>query len=195
MIRTQKGFTLIELLVVIAIIGILATLVITQLGGARVKARNATAKSDISEAGKAIEVFKNDDSSNQGALVVDSSYATGVQSSVTESGTFTKLNYIFSGTQTFVPGGATAYSGAISSYALKLLKSPSANQSYSYYTFNGAQTASNLGTMTAKCYAIGSTVDSSNGVTDKSVWVVNGQSIQGISASDVTPGTGVIATC
>ena len=59
--QRRKGFTLIELLVVIAIIGILATLVITQLAGARIKARNSSAKSDITEAGKAVEVFKGDE--------------------------------------------------------------------------------------------------------------------------------------
>ena len=65
----RRGFTLIELLVVIAIIGILATLVVTQLGSARIKARNSSAKSDNTEGGKAIEVYKNDDAAAGNVII------------------------------------------------------------------------------------------------------------------------------
>ena len=46
--NNSKGFTLIELLVVIAIIGILSTIAMTSLNGARKKAADASFKSTVS---------------------------------------------------------------------------------------------------------------------------------------------------
>jgi len=56
----RKGFTLIELLVVIAIIGILATMVLASISGARGRARDAKRQQDIAQVKTALEMYKSD---------------------------------------------------------------------------------------------------------------------------------------
>jgi len=57
MFRKQKGFTLIELLVVISIIGVLSTIAMTSLNGARAKARDARRKIELNQIYLAFEQY------------------------------------------------------------------------------------------------------------------------------------------
>jgi len=53
----EKGFTLIELLTVIAIIGILSSVLLVQLGGARAKARDSRRMGDLKALQQSIELY------------------------------------------------------------------------------------------------------------------------------------------
>ncbi len=53
----KRGFTLIEMLVVIAIVGLLSSVVVIGLGGARKQGRDARRISDISQIQNALEIY------------------------------------------------------------------------------------------------------------------------------------------
>ncbi len=67
-LNKEKGFTLVELLVVIAIIGVLATLLLLQLGGARGKARDAKRISDVAQLRTALEQYYDDNAGTYPAM-------------------------------------------------------------------------------------------------------------------------------
>lgn len=56
----QKGFTLIELLVVIAIIGLLSSIILASLNGARKKGRDARRLADLKQLQVALELYYGD---------------------------------------------------------------------------------------------------------------------------------------
>ncbi len=58
--KKQSGFTLIELLVVISIVGLLASITLTSLNGARKKARDAKRMGDLRQMNTAMQLYIQD---------------------------------------------------------------------------------------------------------------------------------------
>ncbi len=86
---SEKGFTLIELLVVVAIIGLLSSVIMTTIGGGRIKARDAKRMADLAEIKKALELYYADNyrypSIGTGSTAYTSAVSGGVNWSTLET--------------------------------------------------------------------------------------------------------------
>ncbi len=95
--KKKKGFTLIELLVVIAIIGILASIVLVSLAGARNRAKDARIIADMGQIRSTAEVFYGNNNTYTG-LGADTSYTTLIADVTTQGGTMGTLQINGTGT-------------------------------------------------------------------------------------------------
>ncbi len=79
----KKGFTLIELLVVIAIIGILASLIIVSLNGARTKASDTQLKNNARNVDTALAQYATDNNSNYPNSITAGEVSTALSTPLT----------------------------------------------------------------------------------------------------------------
>lgn len=118
-----KGFTLIELLVVVAIIGILSSVVLTSLNGARAKGRDAQRITNLKQIQNALELY---------ALDHNGSYPL-------HDGGTSQYGYWFSDWGGHCGGGATAGNGwcdlenQLQPYISSLPRDPSGETQLNYY--------------------------------------------------------------
>ena len=168
----KRGFTLIELLVVIAIIGILATLVITQLGTARVKARNSAAKLATTEMGKAIETYKT--STNDFLLLACTAQTAGTGNGGVGAGD--TLN------GTTGTAFLTKFNGT-TNYPVKINETTGQSTAYTYVyktsTTSAQSPCTNGGQVDAVStnYLVGTNVKAeASGATDSTYYINNGSS-------------------
>jgi len=181
--RKQRGFTLIELLVVIAIIGILATLVIVQLAGAQVRARNSQAKSDVTEMGKAVETWK-----------------TNTSNDVVPVTPLTAVTISTASTSLCVAGNGADWCTVFKTgFPTSVTKTPSTAYTYTYASDLGAGARPAVGSVSmivstnyANNYCIASNVVNASGVVDTGFWVNNGSTGNSTTAAPtINASTGV----
>lgn len=152
MIKQKKGFTLIELLVVIAIIGILSAIGLVSLNGAREKARDSKAKSDLSTFRTGLTLYYDDYSSTWPGEAVNATAdvsansagagATGIFASggrvvteyvatLTSPSTTNRYLFISNSSAAHVPGSTTV--GISTEWVLSYLLESSGSNNF-YYT-------------------------------------------------------------
>lgn len=101
----RRAFTLVELLVVIAIIGLLSSVAVVSLNGARVNSRNAKRKADFVQLSKALEMYYS----------VNNAYPTTGGSAAWQGVCTSFGSYPSSGAGGWVPNLAPTYVGILPS--------------------------------------------------------------------------------
>lgn len=103
----SRGFTLIELLVVIAIIGLLSSVVLASLNGARLKGRDARRLADLKQMQVALELYYSSQSTPGYPAALSSLAPTYIGAVPTDPGTGSAYPYAVNSTNGYYCIGAT----------------------------------------------------------------------------------------
>lgn len=174
----KAGFTLIEVLMVIAIIGILATLVLSQLGGSRTRAFNSSAQADIATAGKNIEIWRVvrgiDQDRKENALAAPDTHAPADPGDRSGSATWLRGTVANGSWNAFFSSTVSA----TDSYGAGLRQTTSRNTAY-MYQYNTADDDKDNNT---GGYCVSTNLQRVNGFGNRGFYIENGSSVFTVGA-------------
>lgn len=132
--NVNKGFTLIELLVVVAIIGVLSTIVITNLSNPREAAANAAVKSNLLTIRNQAEVYYNE----------NNSYGPEVSAATQCDGLASAMFQLDTGIKSALASALSASSGSASSQVCAALDATSNGEADNWAVASPLRTPSEL---------------------------------------------------
>ena len=132
--KKEQGFTLIELLVVIAIIGLLASVVLVALNGARLKSRDTKRQADLAQIVKALELYYSDNNAYVATTYFSSWDGASVCGTGAGGANLTFCNALVPKYMSLVPKDPVNIEGGAANY---IGDAPPTDEMYMYYSYNG----------------------------------------------------------
>jgi prepilin-type N-terminal cleavage/methylation domain-containing protein len=136
-LSSMNGFTLIELMVVMIILGFLIAIVLANFSTSQVRARDAQRKSDLSQIGKAFEMYSYDwNKYPAGSVSIISSYSGSVVKGCGASGITDCSTVCGSTPENDVRFKAGGSDGCGTTYMVKIPIDPKSGQQYYFVVSN-----------------------------------------------------------
>lgn len=134
--KDYRGFTLIELLVVISVIGLLSSVVLSNLSNARAKARDAQRIASVIQMSKAVEVYAADhDGWYPGYQVGEGTYMRSQDNALQGDCGYGQVGFQGGDVPSYNPGVWCKFENALAPYMSPLPRTSGGKPPYLYYVY------------------------------------------------------------